>query len=131
MRHVLPRSAVPAHRQQQLHHSCGGLVRHDLRAGNCTMRPKVEVAAKTTVPLWSVNGVSRASAHLVSRDAEDRPVYGGIPADFAVVQAIQEMKARGLRVTFYPFLLMDMPPGSTLPNPDSANAATPGQPAFP
>jgi len=85
----------------------------------------------STVPLWSVNFVSRASAHLVSRDAEDRPVYGGIPADFAVVQAIQEMKARGLRVTFYPFLLMDMPPGSTLPNPDSANAATPGQPAFP
>jgi hypothetical protein len=62
---------------------------------------------------------------LVSRDAEDRPVYGGTPADFAVVQAIQEMKARGLRVTFYPFLLMDVPPGNTLPNPYSANAATP------
>jgi len=99
---------------------------NDLRAGNCTVRPKVKVAAKTTVPLWSVNGVSRARAHLVRRDAEDRPVYGGTPADFAVVQAIHEMKARGLRVTFYPFLLMDMPPGSTLPNPYSANAATPG-----
>jgi len=36
-----------------------------------------------------VNGVARADAFLVSRDAEDRPVYGGTPADFAVVQAIQ------------------------------------------
>ena len=42
---------------------------------------------------WSVNGVSRANAHLVSRDDQDRPVYGGTPADFAVVQAIEEMKA--------------------------------------
>jgi hypothetical protein len=105
---------------------------NDLRAGVCKVKPGVEVASKATTPAnWSVNGVSRASAHLVSRDAEDRPVYGGTPADFAVVQAIQEMKARGLRVTFYPFLLMDVPPGNTLPNPYSANAATPGQPAFP
>jgi len=105
---------------------------NDLRAGFCKVKPGVEVASKATTPAnWSVNGVSRASAHLVSRDAEDRPVYGGTPADFAVVQAIQEMKARGLRVTFYPFLLMDVPPGNTLPNPYSANAATPGQPAFP
>jgi len=104
----------------------------DLRAGSCKVKPGVEVASKATTPAnWSVNGVSRGSAHLVSRDAEDRPVYGGTPADFAVAQAIQEMKARGLRVTLYPFLLMDVPPGNTLPNPYSANAATPGQPAFP
>lgn len=64
-------------------------------------------------------------------DGEDRPVYGGTPADFAVVQAIQEMKARGLRVTFYPFLLLDVAPGNTKPNLYSANAATSGQPTFP
>uniref|UniRef100_UPI004047B2A9 baseplate multidomain protein megatron n=1 Tax=Yoonia sp. TaxID=2212373 RepID=UPI004047B2A9 len=104
----------------------------DLRAGNCKMRPGVELAAKSTTPsAWSVNGVSRASAVLVSRDAEDRPVYGGTPADFAVVQAIREMKARGLRVTFYPFILMDVPPGNTKRNPYSNNAATVGQPTFP
>jgi len=104
----------------------------DLRAGNCKVRPGVEVTAKTTTPsAWSVNGVSRANAFLVSRDDQDRPVYGGTPADFAVVQAIQEMKARGLRVTFYPFILMDVSPGNTLPNPYSDNAADAGQPAFP
>ncbi|SNT03150.1 baseplate multidomain protein megatron [Antarctobacter heliothermus] len=104
----------------------------DLRAGNCKVRPGVEVIAKTTTPsTWSVNGVTRASAFLVSRDDEDRPVYGGTPADFAVVQAIQEMKARGLRVTFYPFILMDVSPSNTLPNPYSDNAAETGQPDFP
>ena len=35
------------------------------------------------------DGVSRASAFLVSRDDQDRPVYGGTPSDFAVVQALQ------------------------------------------
>ncbi len=104
----------------------------DLRAGSCKVRPGVEVTAKTTSPsTWSVNGVSRANAFLVSRDDQDRPVYGGTPSDFAVVQAIQEMKARGLRVTFYPFILMDVPPDNTLPNPYSDNAALTGQPAFP
>ncbi|MGY6634213.1 MAG: baseplate multidomain protein megatron [Alkalilacustris sp.] len=104
----------------------------DLRAGNCAIKPGVEVAAKATTPrVWSVNGVTRANAHLVSRDSEDRPVYGGTPSDFAVVQAIQEMKARGLRVTFYPFILMDVPPGNSLPNPYSDNAAQTGQPVFP
>ncbi|MBN9346370.1 MAG: hypothetical protein J0I48_09230, partial [Devosia sp.] len=38
----------------------------------------VELASKLTFPkTWTVNGVSRANAHLVSRDAENRPVYGG------------------------------------------------------
>ena len=67
----------------------------DLRAGSCMVRPGVEVFAKSTTPAsWSVNGVS-ANAFLVSRDDQDRPVYGGTPSDFAVVQAIQEMKAAG------------------------------------
>jgi hypothetical protein len=104
----------------------------DLRLGACELRPGVEAAAKTTVPLvWEVAGVSRQNAHLVSRDAQDRPVYGGTPSDASVIQAIQELKARGLRVTFYPFVLMDVPPGNALPDPYSDGAAATGQPAFP
>ncbi len=105
---------------------------NDLHAGNCTIRPGVETTAKTTTPqLWQVNGLDRASAHLVSTDTEGRPIYGGTPSDAAVVQAIKALKARGYRVTFYPFLLMDVPEGNSLPNPYSDNAATIGQPALP
>jgi hypothetical protein len=102
----------------------------DLRAGNCTVRPKVEVAAKTTVPSWSVNGVERAAAPVISQ-IDGKPVYGGTPADFSVVQAIQAIRARGMRVTFYPFLMMDVPPGNTLLNPYSDNAAGVGQASLP
>jgi len=104
----------------------------DLRAGHCRIRPGAELPVKITTPVaWSVNGVARTAAHLVSRDSDDRPIFGGTPADFAVVQAIREIRARGLRVTFYPFLLMDVPPGNTLPDPYSDNEAETGQPAFP
>jgi hypothetical protein len=99
---------------------------------HCRIQPRAEVAAKQTSPLvWSVNGVTRSSAVLVSTDAEGRPIYGGTPADSGVVQAIQEIKARGLRVTFYPFILMDVPAGNDLPNPYSDHASEVGQPAFP
>ena len=104
----------------------------DLRAEHCLIRPGVEHATKPTSPKsWSVNGVDRASANLVSSDAEGHPAYGGTPADFAIVQAIKELKARGKRVTVYPFLLMNIPAGNILPDPYSDNAATIGQPAYP
>lgn len=82
----------------------------DLRAGNCKVQPGVELDTKATTPsAWIVNGIGRADAFLVNRDAENRPVYAGTPADFAVLQAIQEMKAPGLRVPVCPFVLMDAP----------------------
>jgi hypothetical protein len=104
----------------------------DLRAGHCRIRPGVEVSAKSTTPEnWSVDGVSRSSAHLVSRDAEGRPAYGGTPSDGAVVQAIRELKARGYRVTFYPFILMDVAADNDLPDPYSDSASATGQPTYP
>jgi hypothetical protein len=45
-----------------------------------------------------------------------------------VVRAIQDLHARGLEVTFYPFVMMDVPADDTLPNPYSGAA---GQPAYP
>ncbi len=104
----------------------------DLRAGDCQIVPGVENITKVTTPKsWAVNGVARANAHVISLDANGRTAYGGTPADFAVVQAIREIKARGMRVTFYPFLLMDIPEGNILPDPYSDNAATIGQHTYP
>ncbi len=90
----------------------------DLRAGRCQVRPGVEEAEKATAPVtWRAGGVGREDAHLVSRTAAGGPAYGGTPADEAVLQAIAALKARGWRVTLYPFLMMDIAPGNGLPDP--------------
>ena len=90
----------------------------DLRCGNIEFRPGVELLSKTTSPeTWLVNAVDRANAHLMSVDADGKAVYGGTPSDGCVVAAIQELKARGYVVTFYPFILMDVPTGNALTDP--------------
>lgn len=90
----------------------------DLRAGECRLRPGVEVAAKTVTggPAWSVAGLSRGEARIVSR-VDGRPAWGGTPSDATIVEAIREIRARGLKVTLYPFLAMDIPPGNGLVDP--------------
>lgn len=81
----------------------------DLLCGQCQIKPGVEHLAKETLPLsWSVAGVDRAAAHVVSLQ-DGAPAYGGTPADAVVLQAIAELKRRGLRVVLYPFILMDTP----------------------
>ncbi len=90
----------------------------DLRCGRCRVEPKAEASDRGATPApWSVAGLTPATARLVSRDAEDRPVFGGTPTDRSVVNAIREMTARGLGVMLYPFLLMDIPEGNGLADP--------------
>ncbi len=89
----------------------------DLRAGSCRIRPGVETKERMTVPFaWSVAGVERGDAYRVSY-TNGSANYGGTPADKAVIQGIQELKARGVAVTLSPFLLMDIPSGNGLPDP--------------
>ena len=64
----------------------------DLRCGECVIRPGVETATKNTYPeTWSVDGVSRADAHVVSA-SDGRPAYGGTPSDASVVEAIADLE---------------------------------------
>jgi len=100
----------------------------DLRAGHCTVRPKVEVSDKTTFPnSWAVHTLTRSTA-LVMSTVGGRPAYGGTPSDDSVVRAVHDLKARGLSVAFYPFVFMDISQGNSLPDPWTGNA---GQPAYP
>ena len=90
----------------------------DLRCGACLIRPAVDNAVKVTRPeSWKVAGLTRATAAGVSLSG-GTPAYGGTPSDASVLRAIADLKARGLRVVFYPFILMDIPAGG-------------GQPAYP
>ncbi len=100
---------------------------NDLRAGHCTIRPGVERIDKATEPLrWSVAGLGRTGAHRISQSGGG-PAYGGTPSDETVRQAVAELKSRGLEVTLYPFLFMDVPAGNGLPDPYGG----PGQAAYP
>ena len=89
----------------------------DLRAGSCRIEPKVEDATReTTGATWRVAGLERGEARLTSQ-VDGRPAYGGTPSDASVMAAIQHIRARGLKVVFYPFVLMDIPAGNGLPDP--------------
>ncbi|WP_160005484.1 glycoside hydrolase/phage tail family protein [Rhizobium sp. 18055] len=99
----------------------------DLRAGECRVVPGVEVTSRSDESRpWSVSGVERGAAHLVSR-TNGGPAYGGTPDDASVLSAIADLKARGLQVYLYPFLMMDIPANNALPDPYGGGQ----QPAYP
>ncbi|MCF6317397.1 MAG: glycoside hydrolase TIM-barrel-like domain-containing protein, partial [Marinosulfonomonas sp.] len=82
--------------------------------------------------VYATEPVSRgAGGNTASENVHTTNAVSDIIASLDQLQAIQEIKARGLRVTFYPFLLMDIPVGNTLPDPYSDNAATAGQSNYP
>ena len=59
---------------------------------------------------WRCSGLTQASAGLIPLSQSGGSfVYGGTPADPSIVRCIRDLKSRGLRVVFYPFLLMDCP----------------------
>lgn len=100
----------------------------DLRCGECDIQPKVEQSLDDGIEMpWSVSGISRGSAGVVPHE-DGRAVYGGTPTDQSVKQAIVAMAAKGQKVTFYPFILMEQMEGNTLPNPWTGTA---GQPKLP
>jgi hypothetical protein len=89
----------------------------DLRAGQCRIVPGVETASRNgeTRP-WSVAGETRAQAYRVST-RNGSPAYGGTPSDHSVTAAIADLKARGLKVFLYPFVMIDIAAANTLPDP--------------
>lgn len=59
---------------------------------------------------WRCSGLTQHSQELIPISSNGSSfVYGGAPSDQAVVRCIRALKARGLRVVFYPFILMDAP----------------------
>uniref|UniRef100_A0A9E7ZME5 Glycoside hydrolase/phage tail family protein n=1 Tax=Bosea sp. NBC_00436 TaxID=2969620 RepID=A0A9E7ZME5_9HYPH len=101
----------------------------DLRAGACTVTPRIEIPHKPTVGAeWSVAGLSRSSARIVSQ-VGGRPAFGGTPSDESVVALIRRLRNEyRLEVVLYPFLMMDIPAGNALPDPYSDAASQPRYP---
>ncbi len=124
----------------------------DLRAGNCQIKPMVVSHGNEALPnpwgpiwdmmgihatftrllfggegaKWCVSGVERNDAQIVS-STEEGAAYGGTPSDNTVMAAIRAIRARGLKVWLYPFVMMDVPADNNLPDPFGG----PRQPAYP
>jgi hypothetical protein len=99
----------------------------DLRAGECRIRPGVTTANTSGFSqAWRVSGVARGGAMLMSTH-DGGAAYGGTPSDRSVMDAIAEIKSRGLKVTLYPFVMMDIAEANSLPDPHGGAS----QPAYP
>ncbi len=100
---------------------------NDLRAGSCLIEPRLDVKTKETDgATWSVAGLTREDAKVVSL-VNGSPAYGGTPSDESVKRLIRNLKARGLEVVLYPFVMMDVPADNDRPNPYGGT----GQPPYP
>lgn len=101
----------------------------DLRATICTIKPKVETAARSTEPYeWRVGPIVRGAAGVVSQDS-GLPVFPGAPSDRSIYQAILEIKRRGLKVTVCPIIHLDIPTGNARPDPYSSALSQPTHPS--
>lgn len=89
----------------------------DLRCGDCKIKPKIDNRSKVTWPFsWRCSGETRNTADLVTL-VEGSAAFGGTTSDKSVIEAIIDANDRGLGLTFYPFILMDVPSGNGLPDP--------------
>jgi hypothetical protein len=82
-------------------------------AGACHVFPSTTYIGGTfglasgAADVWRCSGLTQASAGLIPipTNADGTFIYGGTPSDQSLVRCVQDLRARGLRVVFYPFLL--------------------------
>jgi len=97
----------------------------DLRCGDCVIEPKVEQnEVDAEVMPWRVCGQTRSGAGIVPQ-LDERPVYGGTPTDSSVIEAIKDLRRRGIEQVFYPFILMEQMNGNGLPDPWTGEVGQP------
>ena len=80
-----------------------------LDAATAVVEPCVEYPNTTFVTPneWAVAGRTRATARVIGYDG-DAARYGGTPSDASIMNLLQALYARGLKVFFYPMLLVDV-----------------------
>ena len=117
---------------------------NSLNAASCQIYPSTTFAGGSfqqasgggfTADSWRVSGLTQASLGLIALPTVGGAyVYGGTPSDQSIVRCIQDLKTRGLKVIFYPFILMTAPGfpwrGRISFAPDISSAATSAVSAF-
>jgi hypothetical protein len=113
-----------------------------LTAGACNVYPTTtyiggtfQTSGGATDP-WRCSGLTQDSPGLIPMPtgSDGSYIYGGAPSDPSIVRCIRDLKARGFRVVFYPFLLMTAAGlpwrGEITYAPDLSSAATSAVNAF-
>ena len=60
--------------------------------------------------VWRVSGLDQNSPGLIAIPSSGASfIYGGTPSDPSIVRCIRDLRARGLKAIFYPFILMTAP----------------------
>lgn len=82
-----------------------------LDANNCRIRPAVEFNDPNTQysEEWRVGNYHRYNAKLISKDSDGNPKYGGSINDVSLIRYLEEVRAKGINIMFYPMFLMDLP----------------------
>jgi len=82
-------------------------------AAHCAIYPSTTYAegrfeaADGNEDFWRCSGLTQNSSGLIQLPKNgDAFVYGGTPSDQSIVRCISNLKTRGYRVVFYPFILM-------------------------
>lgn len=80
----------------------------NLDISKCSIYPACEYKNMITFPNeWSVGSVTRELAREITKDSNNRPIYGGTPSDQSIINFIQEAKKRGYKICLYPMLMID------------------------
>ncbi|MEQ1789603.1 MAG: glycoside hydrolase TIM-barrel-like domain-containing protein [Rickettsiales bacterium] len=81
----------------------------NMNVASCNITPGVEyqTGATTTPNMWSVAGYNRSTARLITQ-VSGAPQYGGTPDDAGLLRYLDELKARGYKIMFYPLMFMDV-----------------------
>lgn len=107
--------------------ACGSIVLpvawfgDDLRCADCVVMPKVTQKDTDALAMpWRVSGITRNTASTLPQQ-DGNPVYDGTPTDAAVIEAIADLRARGIETVFYPLILMEQMAGNDLTDPWSGH----------
>ena len=113
-----------------------------LTAGACHVYPTTTYIGGTFqqagggADVWRCSSLTQASPGLIpmATASDGNFVYAGTPSDASIVRCLRDLKARGFKVVFYPFLLMTAPGlpwrGEISYAPDLSSAATAAVDAF-
>ncbi len=118
---------------------------NSLDAGTCQIYPSTNFIGGTfqqwnggayVADAWRVSGLTQSSSGLIALPSlpDGGAAYGGTPSDPSIVRCIRDLKARGFKVVFYPFVLMTATGypwrGLITASPDVSSAATSAVQAF-